>query len=115
MWPGRSLSEQGVEVFPRLSVGALQVAALAFLLDEQDARPEEVDVAVGVVETPHVFFEARDGAAPDAEDLEEFVVETLRLALFRKPRPPTRGRSSPRGRASRSRKGARPASVGAAP
>ena len=73
---------QGVEVFPRLPVGLCKITALAFLLDEQDARPEEVNVAVGIVKTPHVLLEACYGAATDAEDLEEIVVETLRLASF---------------------------------
>ena len=73
---------QGVEVFPRLSVGSFEVAALAFLLHDQDARPEQVDVAVGIIQPPHVLLIARDGAALDAEDMEELVIETLRLALF---------------------------------
>ena len=73
---------QGVEVFARLAVGAREVAARALLLDDEDARPEEVDVAAGVVEAPHVLLVARDGAPPDAEDLEEVVIKTLRLAFF---------------------------------
>ena len=73
---------QGVEVFARLPVGSRQIAARAFLLHDQDARPEEVDVAVGIVQTPYVLLIARDGAALDAEDMEKFVVKTLRLALL---------------------------------
>ena len=73
---------QGVEVFPRLSVGFRQIAARAFLLDDQNAWPEQVDVPVGIIQPPYVLLIARDGAALDAEDMEELVVETLRLAFF---------------------------------
>ena len=73
---------QGVEVFPRLSVGFRQIAARAFLLHDQNARPEQVDVPVGIIQPPYVLLIARDGAALDAEDMEELVIKTLRLALF---------------------------------
>ena len=106
---------QGVEVFARLSVGSSQIAALAFLLHEQDAGPEQVDVAVGIIQPPYVLLIARDGAALDAEDMEEIVIETLRLALFIRRAPPMRGRTPPRARASRSRRGARLVSGEAGP
>ena len=73
---------QRVEVGARLPAGRVQAAPGALLLDQQHAGPEQVDEAVRGVEPPDVFFVARDGAPPDAEDLEEVVVETLRLALL---------------------------------
>ena len=83
---------QGVDVVAGLLVGAGEVAPGAFLLDDQDAGPEQVDEAAPVVQLRHVRFVARHGAALDPEYLEEVVVEALRLALLvgRSPRPATR-------------------------
>ena len=71
-----------IEVPASLTARNGQVATSALLLDQQNARPEQVDEAVGVVQSPDVFLVPRDGAPPDAENVEEFVVEALRLALL---------------------------------
>ena len=73
---------QGVNVVASLLVGAGEVAPGAFLLDDQDAGPEQVDEAAPVVQLRHVRLVARHGAAFDPEYLEEIVVEALRLAFF---------------------------------
>ena len=82
---------QGVEILPGLPIGAGKIAPGALLLDDQDARPEQVDVAVRVVETLYVLFIARDGPALDPEYLKEVVVEALRLALLVGRVPPLLG------------------------
>ena len=73
---------QRVEVSAGLIAGGGQAAPGALLLDQEHARPEQVDEAGSAVEPSDVFLVARDGAPPDAEDIEEFVVETLGFALL---------------------------------
>ena len=80
-----------VEILPGLTVGAGQIAPGALLLDDQDARPEQVDEPGAVVGLLHMFLVARDGPAPDPEHLEEVVVEALRLALLVGRVPPLLG------------------------
>ena len=82
---------QGVDVVSGLLVGAGEVAPGAFLLDDQDTGPEQVDEAAPVVQLRHVSLVARDGAALDPEDLEEVVVEALRFALLVGRLPPLVG------------------------
>ena len=73
---------QRVEIRPGLLAGGGQAAAGALLFDQQHAGPEQVDPAVGIVDPLDVLLVARDGAPPHPEDLEEVVVEALRLALL---------------------------------
>ena len=80
--PGPHVFRQRVEVLPRLAVRGLEVTARTLLLHDQDTRPEEVDEPEAVVELRDVLFVARHAAAAHAEDLEEVVVEALRLALL---------------------------------
>ena len=78
---------------PAWSRAAAKSRPALFLLDQQDARPE-VDEAGGVVEPSDVFFVPRNGAPPDAEDLEEVVVEALGLALLVRGVGPLAGKGS---------------------
>ena len=73
---------QRVEVRAGLLTRGRQVAPGALLLDQQDAGPEQIDVAGGVVEPLDAFLVPRHVAAALAEDLEEVVVEALGLALL---------------------------------
>ena len=73
---------QRVEVGAGLLASGGQVTAGALLLDQQHARPEQVDEAGRVVEPVDVLLVPGDGTALDAEDLEERVVEALGLALL---------------------------------
>ena len=73
---------QRVEILPGLSVRPAEIAPGALLLDDQDARPEQVDEPRTVVELGDMLLVAGDGLAADIEDLEEVVVEALRLALL---------------------------------
>ena len=73
---------QGVKIVPGLPVGTSQVAAGAFLFDQQHARPEQVDIAGRVVKALDVLLIARHAAPPDPEDFEEVVVKAVGLALF---------------------------------
>ena len=86
-----------VEVRAGLIACGGQVAPGALLLDQQDAGPEQVDEAGGVVEPFDVFLVPRHGAPSDAEDIEEVVVEALGSRPSRTRRRPTRGRSRRRG------------------
>ena len=73
---------QRVEVGAGLLASGGQVTASALLLDQQHARPEQVDEAGRVVEPLDALLVPGDGAALDAEDLEERIVEALGLALL---------------------------------
>ena len=68
-----------IEVLPCLIVGLGQIAPSAFLLDEQDSGPEQIDEAVAVVELFDVCFIAGNAASTYVEDFEELVVEALRV------------------------------------
>ena len=80
--PGFFVLRQGIEVGACLLVGVFEVAPGALLLDDEHAGPEQVDEAGIVVQLPHVFFVAGHAPPPHAEDMEEVVVEGLRLALL---------------------------------
>ena len=63
-----------------LRLGLAEVFAETFVFDQQHAGPEQVNVAVVAGDFLDRLFKAGDHAAADAEDLEEFVPESL---LFR--------------------------------
>ena len=82
---------QRVEVLSGLPVRLAEIAPGALLLDDQDARPEEVDESRAVVEPGDMLLVAGDGPAAHVEHLEEVVVEALRLALLVRGVLPLRG------------------------
>jgi len=82
---------QRVEILPGLSVRLAEIPPGALLLDDQDARPEQVDEPRAVVELGDMLLVAGDGPAAHVEHLEEVVVEALRLALLVRGVLPLRG------------------------
>lgn len=52
------------------------------VLDEEFPRPDEVDVAKFSAELFHRLLEGGDGAAADAEHVEEFIPKGLPLGFF---------------------------------
>ena len=70
------------DVVKRLSFGFMEVFAEGFVLDEHDAGPEEVNAGVIAGDFLDGFLERGDDAAFDAEDVEEFVPESLFFGGF---------------------------------
>ncbi|MDE2888390.1 MAG: hypothetical protein OXR72_09240 [Gemmatimonadota bacterium] len=73
---------QCVEVGVRLFACFFQITSRALLLDEQYARPEQIDESVGIVQAFDLLLVAGDRATFYAEYLEEFIVKALCLALL---------------------------------
>ena len=71
-----------VEILLGLTVGFLQIAPSTLLFDDQDAGPEQVDIARAIAQFGDMFLVACDGSPSNAEHLEEVVVEALCLALL---------------------------------
>ena len=70
------------DVFHALGVGFIEIRSGGFVLDEDAGRPEKIDLAPGSREFPHGFLEGGDGAALDAEDVEELVPKCLALGFL---------------------------------
>jgi len=70
------------EVIEGLGVGAVEIFAARFVLDEERTFPEEVDVTLLVAELFDGFFKAGDALAVDAEDVEEFGPEGFGFGVF---------------------------------
>ncbi len=73
---------QRVEILPGLFVGRFQVAPGALLLDDENARPEQVNEPGAIVELGDVLLVAGNLTTAFPKDLKELVVEALRLALL---------------------------------
>ena len=73
---------QARKVVDRLPVGARQILAPTLLLHQQRALPEQVDIAIALVEFFDALLEARHLAALHAKDLEKGVEKTLGLGVF---------------------------------
>ena len=67
------------------------------IIDDQDARPEQVDEPGLVIQLAYMLLIARNGPAPHTEDLEERVIEALRLTLLVGCIPPLVGESGSAG------------------
>jgi len=76
------LAGEVLNVAEGLRLGFDESFATAFVFDENDAAPEEVDVAVIAGKSANRFFKAGNGAAGDAEDVEKFVPEGLLFGLL---------------------------------
>src|SRR6056297_58631 len=70
------------QVVERLLLGLEQIAPLGFLLDDEGARPEQINESAGTPGARHRHFILRDLAALDPEDAEKGVVKALGLALL---------------------------------
>ncbi|MDB6066259.1 MAG: hypothetical protein JWR26_2467 [Pedosphaera sp.] len=77
-----ALIDKVLQVAEGLGLGAAEIAAEAFVLDDEVAGPEEVDEAVGAFDEFYGGFEGGDEAPVVAEDLEEFVPEGLFFAFL---------------------------------
>ena len=73
---------QIADVLKSLGLGLAQVFTERFVLDEQDARPEQINAPVVAGNFLHGLFKTGDDAAFDAEDLKEFVPEGLFLGAL---------------------------------
>ncbi|NLA40447.1 MAG: hypothetical protein GX874_03405 [Smithella sp.] len=73
---------QAGEVAQSLIVGFIQTFAARFVLNDQNAFPEKIDVAVVIAEFFDRFFEAGDAFAGNAEDIEEAVPEGFGFSVF---------------------------------
>ena len=72
-----------VSLVSTFSVRALQALTMfSISWPRYYARPEQVDEAVRVVQAADMLLIARHGAAADAEDRKELVVEALRFAAL---------------------------------
>ena len=70
------------QVIQRLPLRSAQFQSCGFLLDQQSARPEQVDKALFIIKQLYPLFVDRNGVAFDAKDFEKIVLETLGFALF---------------------------------
>ena len=74
---------QPIVIIERLIISLTQIKPCRFLLDDQLARHEQVDEALPVTgQVLHPLLIDRHLAAIDAETGEEFVVESLRIAML---------------------------------
>nr|WP_296763132.1 hypothetical protein [Sediminimonas sp.] len=70
------------QVFQRLLLGLEQITPFRFLLDNQGARPEQIDKAPRPPGALHRKLVLGHAPPFDSEDVKEGVVKALRLALF---------------------------------
>src|SRR6185437_463093 len=73
---------QVVYITKCLRLGLAKVLSKTLVLDEQDARPEEVNVTILSGKILNRLFKAGDNAAADSEDVEEFIPVSLLFSLF---------------------------------
>ena len=73
---------QCVKIRTRLFVCLGEVMTGALLFHQQHTRPEQINEAGPIVQFLHMLLIARDRATADVKDLEEIVIEALRLAFF---------------------------------
>src|SRR5260370_6039681 len=77
-----ALARKVLDVTERLRLRLAQVLAKALVLDEHDAGPEQVNVAVLAGDLLYRLFKASYRAAADTENIEELVPERLLFGLF---------------------------------
>ena len=69
-------------IIERLPLRPAKVQPGALLFDQQRARPKQIDEAVAAIQQFDALLVDGNLLALDAENLEKFIVEGLRLALF---------------------------------
>jgi hypothetical protein len=70
------------KIIERLPSRGRQASPRRFLLDEKLALPEKIKIAALLIGQVHAMLEASNASPGDAEKLEKFVVESLRLAAL---------------------------------
>jgi hypothetical protein len=70
------------KIIQRLPSRGRQAASGRFLLDEQLAFPEKIEIAALFIGQVHAMLEACDAPPGDAEQFEKLVVKSLRLAAL---------------------------------
>ena len=80
--PGQIAFLEAREIVGGLLEGAVEVLAARFVLDQQDAFPQQIDETALAVGLLHQFLETGDASAGDAEDVEETVPECLRFGIL---------------------------------
>ncbi len=71
------------EIVGGLLIGVIQVFTARFVLDQQVAFPQPVDVAVAVIEFFDFLLETADAPRSDAEHMEKLDPERLGVGVFR--------------------------------
>lgn len=71
------------EIIPSLSECAIKVFAARFVFDQQNAAPEQVDIAVFAVDFLNAFLETCHSFTRHAEDVEETVQEGFCFGVLR--------------------------------
>jgi len=74
---------QSGEIVDGLPVSAIQVFTARFVLDQQIAFPQPVDVTVAAIELFDFLFETADAPRGDAEHVEKFDPERFGVGVFR--------------------------------
>jgi hypothetical protein len=77
-----AFAHQVLNVAERLRFGLAQILASGFVFHQDDARPEQVNIAVVAGNLFHRLFKAGNRAARHAEDLKKFIPESLLLRAF---------------------------------
>lgn len=95
-----------IETLHVLSVSLAEITPSAVMLDDQDARPEQVDETRAVGELGDMLLVTCRGLAWDIEHLEGIIATALRRAPFVSPRPANPWRRARRGHEPRGRRGA---------
>ena len=73
---------------------AVQIPASAFLLNQKNTFPEQVYIAAPVTKPADRLFKAANASYSHVEDLEELLIEKLRLTLLIAVTLPTFGKCS---------------------
>ena len=71
-----------MDVIKRLRFGFAEVFARTFLLHDQNAAPKHINESVSAGDAPGRFFKTGYHAAFDAEDLKEFIPESLGVSAL---------------------------------
>lgn len=87
-------TRQVFDVAERLCLGLLQCRAPTFVFNDELAAPEQINGVRVALQIADVGLECGDGCAADAEDVEEYVVESLLVGALRSGFTPTAGETN---------------------
>src|SRR6185437_14112958 len=77
-----AFAREVMDVTKCLRLGPAKVFSKTLVLDEQDARPEEVNVTILAGKIFYRLFKAGDNATANSEHVEEFIPVSLLFSLF---------------------------------